>query len=154
MTKTVLYKIEEGTEVIKDEVKRSVCMHITNFKPLLDRFENDNKNFGTSQDEAFKSICENTMTACQNKQTKVNEIIEHLLERLHEPDDVTLKTETEGKRDTGAQRLENIKKNLTDLIIKFNKDKAEKEKSVIEKQESQVVKGSSSVVTAEVNSKL
>ena len=79
MVKTVLEKIAEGTEVTKDECTRSVAMHMSNFKTLLERFKSDNKHFATSQDEAFKNICQNDMTACQNKQTKVNEMIEHLL---------------------------------------------------------------------------
>ena len=75
MPKTVLEKIAEGTEVSKEECVRSLQTHMSNFKTLSERFENDNKLFAAAPDETFKNICQNNMIACQDKQTKVNDVI-------------------------------------------------------------------------------
>ena len=55
-------------------------------------------------------------------------MIEHLLERLDDTDDATLKTETEKKRRDGIQRMEDAKVSLTELLTKYNKEKADKKK--------------------------
>ena len=130
MPKTVLEKISECTVVTKEECVRSVATHMSNFKVLLERFENDNKLFATSQDETFKNIGQNNVLACQNKQTKVNEMIEHLIDRLDDnvPDDVNIKTESEKKRNDSTVRLDAAKLAFTELLTKYNKDKADKEK--------------------------
>ena len=107
MPKTVLEKISEGTVVTKDECVRSLAAHMSNFKALLERFESDNKLFAKAPDETFKNICQNNVIACQNKQTMVNQMIEHLIDRLDEnvPEDNTTKTEAEKKRTDCATKL-------------------------------------------------
>ena len=67
MGKTVLEKIALGIEVSKDECVRSLAAHMSNFRTLLERFENDNKLFAKAPDETFKKICQNSITACQDK---------------------------------------------------------------------------------------
>ena len=84
MGKTALEKISEGIEVSKDECVRSLAAHMSGFRSLLERFENDTKLFVKAPDETLKKICQNSITACQDKQTKVNEMTEQLIMRLDE----------------------------------------------------------------------
>ena len=143
MTKTVLEKISSGTEVTKEECVRSLAAH---------RFESDNKLFAKAPDETFKNICQNDVTACQDKQTMVNQMIEHLIDRLDENDaaDKVTKTEAEKKRLDCATKLDAAKLVFADVLAKYNTDKADKEKEKIENQENQVIRGTSSIVTAEI----
>ena len=152
MGKTVLEKISEGIEVSKDECVRSLAAHMSGFRSLLERFENDIKLFVKAPDETLKKICNNSITACQDKQTMVNEMTEQLIVRLDEnnPDDKVTKDEAEKKRTDCATKLSAAKLEFIDNLAKYNTEKAKKEKDQIENQENQVVRGSSSVVTAEV----
>ena len=131
MPKSVLEKIAAGEVVTKEECVRSVNTHVSNYKSLLERFESDNKLFGDTQDETFKSICQNNVIACQNKQNKLNEMVEHLIDRLDETveADVNVKTEAEKKRNDGATRLAAAKLAFTEILATFNKNKEEKRKS-------------------------
>lgn len=116
--------------VTKEECVRSVTTHVSRFKVLLERFENDHQLFGVAQDETFKNICQNNVMACQNKQTRVNEMIEHFIDRLDDTiaDDMTIKTGSERKRADSAVRLQATKLALTELLTKYDKSKAEKGK--------------------------
>ena len=127
MPKTVLEKIAEGTEVSKEECVRSLQTHMSNFKMLLERFENDNKLFAAAPDETFKNICQNNVIACQDKQTKVNDLIVHLIDRLDDTVDAekTLKTQSEQKRTECATKLDAAKFAFSETLTKFNKDKAD-----------------------------
>ena len=140
----MLEKIAKGIEVSKDECVRSLAAHMSNFRSLLERFENDNKLFVKAPDETFKKICQNSITACQDKQTMVNEMTEQLIVRLDEnnPDDKVTKDEAEKKRTDCATKLAAAKLEFIDNLAKYNTEKAEREKNQIENQENQVVRGS------------
>ena len=134
MPKSVLEKIAAGEVVSKEECQRSVNTHVSNYKSLLERFENDNKLFGDTQDETFKNICQNDVTACQNKQNKLNDMVEHLTARLDDTvaGDVTVKTEAEKKMNDGENRLAAAKVVFTENLAKFNKNKEDREKARLE----------------------
>ena len=145
MGKTALEKITEGIEVSKDECVRSLAAHMSGFKLVLERFENDTKPFIKAPDETLMKICQNSITACQDKQTKVNEMTEQLIMRLDETnqDDKVTKDEAEKKRTEIATKLDAAKTEFIDNLAKYKADKAKKEKDTIESQENQVVRGSS-----------
>ena len=152
MSRSILERIAQGQEVTKDECLRSLAAHMANLKSLMDRLEKDNELFTRTPTEGFKEICENGVIACQNKQTKLNQITEHLIEKLDENDaeDKRKKEEAEGKQTLCATRLDALKAKFADELAKYNTAKATADKDKIERQENQVVRGSSSVVTAEV----
>ena len=98
MSRSVLEKIAHGQEVSKDECLRSLAAHMANLKSLMDRLEKDNELFTKTPTEGFKDICENGVTACQDKQTKLNQITEHLIEKLDENDEDDKKKKEEAER--------------------------------------------------------
>ena len=133
MNKTVVEKISLGIEVTKEECTRTLDVHMSNFKALLERFENDNKLFAKAPDETFRAICQSNIVACQDKQTVVDQMTDHLVDRLDETqeDDKRVKIEAEQRKLECAERLIAAKLEFTNALIEYNKDRTVKEKERI-----------------------